>query len=197
MPRSTRQESAANGRNTGGVARVNNHVVAPASSSVVTRSQKNATGEQHPRSNLTCPTCDIMLQQGRPTGRNLRGREILICWEDNEWYTAIVISYLPSHDEYHLVYLVDDALETTKLIDGRWLLLPKARASYDDPQLLGAVIRFVHPGDNKPYTAMVYGCSNQGDHLRVAYLNYRKTDVFMRLKFDVTEESLSYVRRYD
>lgn len=126
----------------------------------------------------TCTRCVALSQPGRPTKSALLGREILFCWgEDLNWYVAVVVAYNAVQDEYRIVYRADDALETTKLVEGRWILLPKHRVTYDNKMLIGAVIEFIYPGDGKRHRAMVYEHSTDGDRIKIAYLNEEKTDL--------------------
>lgn len=109
-------------------------------------------------------------------GRDLEGREILICWDDGVWYDAVVVRYYPVTDEYKMVYRADDGIEIAKLRDRRWILAPKKVSEKNRPVLDGALIDFEYPSDGKRYRAMIYDYSHRGERLKIAYIEEHTTD---------------------
>lgn len=109
-------------------------------------------------------------------GADLEGREIVICWDDDVWYDAIVVKYYPRRGEYKLVYRSDDSIEVAKLQNRRWSLTPRKRPVANGVILDGAIINYVYPKDNKVYEAMIYDYSPDGKTLKVAYLDEHSTD---------------------
>lgn len=110
------------------------------------------------------------------TGHQLVGREILICWEDGQWYDAIVVRYFPHSDEYKLAYRADEGIEIAPLRDRRWTVAPKKSKSCHHVILDGAIIEFVYPPDGQRYKAMVFDASANGDKIKIAYLEEHTTD---------------------
>lgn len=117
-----------------------------------------------------------MLRSEYVEGEDLVGREVLLCWDDDVWYDAVVIRYLPKEEKYKLVYRMDDGIEVTRLRDRRWMLMPKKSPTRKRPVLDGALIEFEWPRDNKMYKAMVYDYSDDAERLLVAYLDDNTTD---------------------
>lgn len=113
----------------------------------------------------------------REYGKDLQGRELLICWKDATWYEAVVVKYLPASHQYIIVYRTDDTLETVSLEKCRWMLLPKKTRDNGLPILDGAIVDFKHPVDHNNYQALVYDHSSTGIKLKVAYLGEQSTDV--------------------
>lgn len=110
-------------------------------------------------------------------GKQLVGRELLICWVDGSWYEAVVVAYYPAKNEYKLVYRQDDGIEVISLDKRRWVLLPKKHANLQPgPILDGAIIEFEYPRDQKRYKAMIYAYSEDASRLEIAYLEEHSTD---------------------
>lgn len=122
-------------------------------------------------------------------GDKLVGREVLVKYVDDEWYSVMVVRYYPREDEYKIVYLIDDGLETTKLTPGRWLLVPKRRQLYNNRILQGSIIEFTYPGDGLRHRAMVYDYAHTGERIKVAYLNEDHTDILKGGGWDFVTES--------
>lgn len=118
----------------------------------------------------------ISLPKPQPSGKDIVGREILVCWDDGVWYDAVVVRYFESSDEYKLVYRADDGIEIAPLRNRRWLLAPKKKCRPNRPILDGAIVSFIYPSDGQRYSAMVYDYSHGGERLKIAYLDEHSTD---------------------
>lgn len=108
-------------------------------------------------------------------GDKLIGREVLICWDDEVWYDAVVVTYCPMTDMYKLVYREDKGIETTTLLTRRWMLAPKKKARPNKPVLDGAIVEFEHPNDGHRYKCMIYSYSPDGKSISVAYIDTNDT----------------------
>lgn len=141
-----------------------------------------------PRNSNVCPHCNLE-QNPQFTGDKLVGRELLVKYNDDQWYSVIVIRYYPREDEYKIVYQIDDGLETRKLVPGRWLLVPKRRQLYDNRILQGCIIEFTYPSDGQRHRAMVYDYAHTGERIKIAYLNEDHTDILKGGGWDFITES--------
>lgn len=125
----------------------------------------------------------------RLDGDDLIGREVLVRWDDDVWYDALVVTYYPVPDEYKLVYRADDAIEVSKLCDLRWMLAPKKKARPNNPVLEGAIIEFEYPTDGKRYKAMIYNYTHGGERLKIAYIDDHTTDALKGGGWDFLTDS--------
>lgn len=127
-----------------------------------------------------------MLRSEYVSGEELVGREVMVCWDDDVWYDAVVIRYLPEVEKYKLVYRMDDGIEVTGLRDRRWMLCAKKTGGM---VLDGAVIEFEWPKDRRRYQAMVYDYSADGRKLLVAYVEDDSTDCLTGGGWEFVKES--------
>lgn len=112
----------------------------------------------------------------RVEGALLVGREINLRWEDGNRYEAVVVRYYDREDEYKLVYTADDGVEVACINNRDWYALKKKVSIREKPVLTGAIIKFIYPKDRKMYKAMIYHHSDNGEQLKVCYIDEHSTD---------------------
>lgn len=122
-------------------------------------------------------------------GQQLVGREILICWEDDLWYDAVVVCFYPRQNEYKLVYRADDGIEILNLNKHRWTVAPKKSPLHHHQILDGTIIKFIYPPDGKSYNAMIYDANHNGSRIKVAYIEEHATDVLKGGGWDIVTSS--------
>lgn len=108
------------------------------------------------------------------SGHHIVGREINLEWTDGERYVAVVVRYYSRDSTYKLVYPSDDSVEVVCIDELSWSLVPKKLS--EDEVMVGAIILFTYPVDNKKYMAMVYDHSDDGEKVKICYLDDLLTD---------------------
>lgn len=122
-------------------------------------------------------------------GHAIVGREINLKWSDGRRYDAVVVRYYHRDDEYKLVYPEDEGVEVASLQGREWHLLEKKISTPDRPVLIGSIIEFVYPKDQLKYQAMVYQHSENGEQLKVCYLDEHSTDAIGGRGWDFVTDS--------
>lgn len=110
------------------------------------------------------------------SGYELVGREINLKWVNGSRYDAVIVRYIKRDNEYKIVYPFDDGVEVASLANREWRLLPKRHTTPERDVLIGSIVEFVYPMDKQKYQAMIYGHSDNGDQLKICYLEDHSTD---------------------